>query len=47
MPQTVDGLVRLNETIPIIGDLDDLAQGQTKVVDAFTIPLAPPGPFGE
>ena len=47
MPQTVDGLVRLNETIPIIGKWDDWAQGQTKVVDAFTIPLAPPGLFGE
>ena len=46
MPQTVDGLVGLDETTPIIEKLDDWAQGQTKVVDAFTIPLAPLENFG-
>ena len=39
IPQTVDGLVRLDDTTPIIGSLDDWVQGQTKVVDAFTISL--------
>ena len=41
IPQTVDGLVRLDETTPIIGRLDDWLQGQTKVVDTFSISLAP------
>ena len=39
IPQTVDGVVRLDETTPIIGGRDDWIQGQTKVVDTFTIPL--------
>ena len=39
MPQTVDGVVRLDDTTPLIGKWDDWFQGQTKVVDVFTIPL--------
>ena len=39
MPQTVDGVVRLDDTTPFIGGWDDWFQGQAKVVDVFTIPL--------
>lgn len=39
MPQTVDGVVRLDDTIPLVGRWDDWLQGQTKVVDVFAIPL--------